>query len=61
MNFALANVTEYILHRILKGSLISTIFNSQIRPPKQKEKSPRYFSVVDLSLRSIEASLTTFI
>lgn len=61
MNFALANVTEYILHRILKGSLISTIFNSQIRPPKQKEKSPRYFSVIDLSLRSIEVSLTTFL
>lgn len=60
MNFALANVTEYILHRILKGSFTSTIFNSQIRPPKQKGKSPRYFSVIDLSLWSAEASLTIF-
>lgn len=54
MNFALANVTEYILHRILKGSLISTIFNSQIRPPKRKGKSPRYFSVVDLSYHQLK-------
>lgn len=44
----------------LKGSLISTIFNSQIRPPKEKGKSPRYSSVIHLSLWSIEASLTTF-
>lgn len=61
MNFALANVTEYILHRILKGSFTSTIFNSQIRPPKQRGKSPRYFSVIDLSLWSAEASLTIFL